>query len=88
MGMSIKVNVSWRLQYLTNGQAVVETEGRTVGECLRNLPGMLDMLCIEQEEIMGPYRVYIKSSNAYTAELGKPVQENDELTIRPFLIGG
>lgn len=88
MAMSIKVNISWRLQYLTNGQAVVETEGRTIGECLRNLAGMWDMLCIEQEEITGPYRVYIKSSNLYTVELGKPVQENDELTIRSFLVGG
>ena len=90
--MGIKVNISRHLQQFTNGQMVVETVGRNVGECLENLeaqfPGIKKRLHVERGELNGPYQIYIKSANSYTAKLDKPVKENDELAIRFTVAGG
>ena len=47
--MGVKVNLHLTLRRYTNGQEVVEVEGKTVGECLRNL--------VERLVIMVPGRV-------------------------------
>lgn len=90
--MSVKINISWHLQQFTNGRMAFETMGGTVGECLENLeaqfPGIKKGLHVEQGELNGPYQIYVKSANSYTAKLNKPVQENDELAIRFTVAGG
>jgi len=90
--MGIKVNISRQLQQFTNGQMMVEAVGRNIGECVESLeaqfPGIKKGLHVEQGELNGPYQIYVKSTNSYTAKLDKPVQENDELAIRFTVAGG
>jgi len=90
--MSIKVKIAWHLKHLTDGQGLVETEGRNVGQCLDNLevrfPGIKEEISARQKELRGLYQIFIKSTNSYTLKLDSPVKKNDELTIQFIVSGG
>ena len=88
--MSVKVILH---PYLTEGgEAQVELEGKTVGECIRNLvarfPAMQTKLFAKPEKLHGYIEILVNAQATFPKELAFPLKDGDEVTILVFLSGG
>ncbi len=88
--MSVKVQLH---PYLTeSAEAQVELEGKTVGECLKNLvkrfPAMQSKLFNKQEKLHGYIEILVNAQSTFPKELAYILNDGDEMTILVFLSGG
>jgi molybdopterin converting factor small subunit len=71
---------------------MVEVEGRTVGDCLKQLvqryPGMKEGLFDKKGKLLNVVEVYVNNESAYPEELAKSVKEGDEIHLILMLSGG
>ena len=90
--MAVKVNIHPLLQSYTDGNAVVEVSGKTVGECLeaviRRFPRLRSSLMDKDGKLLHHIDIYVNSESAYPEELAKAVQDEDELHIIMMVVGG
>ena len=90
--MSVKINVNPILSHLTDGQAVVEANGSTVGQCLKELvarfPELRQWLFGKNGNLRNTVDVYVNLESAYPEELAKPVKDRDELHLIMVIAGG
>jgi len=90
--MRVRVKLPPILQELSGGVETCEVTGRTVGECLKSLevqfPGIKEYLFDRQGRLLRIFGIYLNSDGLYPVELDTPVQDNDEIVILNFLIGG
>jgi molybdopterin converting factor small subunit len=90
--MGVKVNLHLTLREHANGQEMVEVEGNTVGECLRNLvkmfPGLGPNLFDKKGGLNSVVEIYLNLQSAYPNELVKPVKNGDEIHVTMMLAGG
>jgi len=90
--MSIRVNIHPYLYHLTNNQEVVEVDGITVGECLKDLikqfPDIKQVLFDQNGKFINYVNIYINMEDAFPNELAKSVKDGDELHILPIIMGG
>lgn len=90
--MGIKVHTSPLLSQYTNNQRIVEVNGSTVGECLKNLveqfPGLEKVLFNEHGKLLSYLGIYVNEESTYPEELIKPVKDGDELSITLMISGG
>jgi molybdopterin converting factor small subunit len=90
--MSVRVKLPPILQELGRGVETCEVTGRTVGECLKDLeaqfPGIKEYLFDRQGRLLCIFGIYLNSDGLYPVELDIPVQDDDEIVILNFLIGG
>ena len=80
------------LQEFSGGVETLEVNGRTVNECLEKLeaqfPGMRESLLDRQGKLLRVFGIYLNSDGLHPVELDTPVQDNDEIVILNFLMGG
>ena len=91
--MSITVNLHPILYGFTNGVKTVEVNGRTVGECLKQLvalfPGIeKGLFDKENGKLLGTINIWVNMEDAYPEELAKPVKDGDNVHITALLSGG
>lgn len=91
--MSVKINIYYpHLQQLTNNHEVVQVEGGTIGECLRDLvkqfPGVENGIFDENGQLLNYVYLFINGKGGYPTDLAQTVQEGDELAIALLLAGG
>ena len=90
--MSAKVHLHLTLRQHTNGQEVVEAEGATVGECLKdvikNFPGLESALFDKKGKLNNIVEIYLNMQSAYPDELAKRVKDGDQIHITLMLAGG
>ena len=90
--MGVKVNLHLTLRQHANGQETVEVEGKTVGECLRNLverfPGLRPNIFDKKGGLNTIVEIYLNLQSAYPNELVKPVKDGDEIHLTMMLSGG
>ena len=90
--MGIKINIHPILHQFTNGQAVVEVNGDTVGQCLDDLvkqfPGIETGLFGKNGKLLNYVDIYVNLESSYPEELAKPVKDGDELHIILIIAGG
>jgi len=90
--MGIKVHATPLLSQYTNNQRIVEVNGSTVGECLKNLveqfPSIEEVLFNEHGELLGYLDIYVNEESTYPEELIKSVKDGDELSITLMIGGG
>lgn len=90
--MSVKINLHVTLRQHTNGQAVLEEKGATVGECLKNLvakyPGLGPAIFDKKGALNNIVEIYLNMKSAYPNELAKPLKEGDEIHVTMMLAGG
>ena len=90
--MSVKINIPSLFSNLTNGQAVVEVNGSTVGQCLGQLvaqfPQLRKMLFEKDGTLNRIIDIYVNGESAYPEELATPVKAGDELHIVVIISGG
>jgi len=91
--MSVKINLHWHVwQELTNGQAVVEVNGNTTGQCLKRLvqqfPALEKELYDKDGELLGYLTIFVNREPAFPKELTKRVKDGDEIHVVPLVAGG
>ncbi len=79
--------------YLTEGgEARVDLEGRSVGECLKNLvarfPAMQAKLFAKPDKLHGYVEILVNAQPTVPLELAYPLKDGDEVAILVFLSGG
>jgi molybdopterin converting factor small subunit len=90
--MSATINIHQSMRHLTDGRAVVEVRGDTVGECLEYLidqyPDVKTKILDKKGELLNYIDLYVNAESSYPEELKRKVKEGDELTIALMLCGG
>ncbi len=88
--MSVRVDCGPLLSHYTDNQRLVEVEGRTVGECLRQLVERFPRLKLFDKDggLLAYIDIYINAESAYPGELDRPVQDGDEISILLMIDGG
>lgn len=89
--MNVKINIPPFLSHLVNVEAAA-VNGRTVGECLKDLveqfPQLGTQLFTNNGRLFKYLEVYINGKSAYPNELAKQVNDGDELNIVNIICGG
>ncbi len=79
------------MKSFTNNMEVVEVNGSTVGECLKQLvkqfPSMNKQLFSKNGELFEYIIIPVNGESVYPEQLAKPVKDGDELNI-VLIIGG
>jgi len=90
--MSVTINIHPSLYHFTNGQAIVEVSGNTVGQCLddlvRQFPEIKKGLFGKDGKLLNYVDIYVNLESSYPEELAKPVDDGDELYITLMMAGG
>ena len=91
--MSIKLHLHWDTwQRLTNGQATVEVNGNTTGECLKDLvrqfPAIEKELFDKDGKLLEYLSVFVNREIVFPDEMAVPVKDRDELHLIPLIGGG
>lgn len=90
--MSIKVHLPPFFQQLAGGVKVIDTDGNTVGECLKSVgeqyPQLKARLFNEQGKLMKGISIFINRENTLPSELNKPVKDGDTVHIASLIFGG
>jgi len=90
--MSVGINIHQSLRHLTNGKAIVEVDGNTVGSCLNNLvqqfPGIKPKLFDEKGKLLNYVDIYVNLESSYPKELAMPVKDGDKLSVTLIIAGG
>ena len=90
--MSVKVHIHKTHRQFTNGLEIVETQGNTVGECLKDLvrqhPAMGNNVFAKNGKLSSLLEIYVNAESAYPDELAKRVKDGDAIHITLMLSGG
>ncbi|MCX5880220.1 MAG: MoaD/ThiS family protein [Deltaproteobacteria bacterium] len=90
--MAVKVHLHLTLRQFTNGQEIIDVDGTTVGECLKNVvkkyPGMESSLFGKNGKLSNIVEIYVNLQSAYPNELAKQVKDGDEIHVTMMLAGG
>ena len=89
--MTIKISLHQTHRQYTNGKEIIEVEGKTVGECLKDLVKKyppLEKEIFKKGQLNSLIEIYIDGASAYPNELAKPVKEEDEIDLVYMISGG
>ena len=90
--MAVKINLHLTLRQFTNGQEMIEVDGKTVGECLKNMvkkyPAMEPSIFGKNGKLSNIVEIYLNLQSAYPNELARPVKDGDDIHITMMLSGG
>lgn len=91
--MVVKVRIPTPLQKLTNNQAEVAIEGKTVGELIEKLnatyPGFKQRVCDETGKVRRFVNIFLNDEDIrFLSKEATPVKEGDEVSIIPAIAGG
>ena len=91
--MSIKVRIPSPLRNFTQGADVVETDGQSIAEVLKNLSekakGIETRLFKAPEQLNRHVNVYLNDEDIrFLQNLQTPVKAGDEVSIVPAIAGG
>jgi molybdopterin synthase sulfur carrier subunit len=91
--MGVLVRIPTPLRSLTNGQAEISVEGKTVQEVIENLEkthnGIKERICDEQGNLRRFVNLYLNDEDIrFLQSLDTKVREEDGLSIVPAISGG
>ncbi|OGP56563.1 MAG: ThiS family protein [Deltaproteobacteria bacterium RBG_13_49_15] len=90
--MSIEIHIHKTHRQFTDGSEVVQTRGKTVGDCIQDLisqyPGVKSALFDKKGKLINTVEIYLNMQSAYPDELLKPVKNGDKIHIALMLAGG
>ncbi len=91
--MAVKVRIPTPLRSLTEGQAEVAAEGKTVQEMIENLEkrhaGIKERICDENGRLRRFVNLYLNDEDIrFLSDLDTELHEGDTLSIVPAIAGG
>lgn len=89
--MTIEISLHRTHRRYTDGKEIIHVEGRTVGECLRDLVEKyppLEKEIFKSEKLNSLVEVYLNGESAYPNELIKSVKDGDKINLVYMLSSG
>ena len=90
--MTVKMKISPTLYHFAEGQNVVEVNGSTIGECLKDLVAKfpdLEKNLLNQQGVLHEYlEIYVNRVRVNPGSYDGYVKDGDELYIIPVIDGG
>ena len=89
--MTIKISLHTTHRQYTEGKEIIEVEGATVGECLKDLVKKyppLDKEIFKKGQLNSLIEIYIDGASAYPNEMARPVKDGDKIYLVYMLSGG
>jgi molybdopterin converting factor small subunit len=89
--MSIEISLHKTHRRYTDGKEIIEVDGKTVGECLKELVKKypaLDKEIFKNGKLHSLIEVYLNGASAYPNELAKPVNDGDKISLVYMLSSG
>ena len=90
--MSARINLHKTHRGYAGGKEVVDVNGNTVGECLRDLvsqyPEIEKKIFDNKGNLLSVLEIYLNGASAYPDELKKAVKDGDEIHLLTMLAGG
>ena len=90
--MSVEIELSSIFGRFTDNQLTFQVEGRTVGDCLKELfkqyPRLEKLLLNKEGRLQHAYDVYVNGESAYPKEMQKKVKDGDKLNLVFIIYGG
>ncbi len=89
--MTIKISLHQTHRRYTDGKEIIEVEGKTVGECLKELVKKyppLDKEIFKKGKLNSLIDIYIDGASAYPNEMARPVKDGDEISLVYMISGG
>ena len=89
--MTIKISLHTTHRRYTEGKEIIEVEGTTVGECLKDLVKKyppLDKEIFKKGKLNSLIEIYIDGASAYPNEMARPVKDGDKIDLVYILSGG
>jgi molybdopterin converting factor small subunit len=91
--MSVKVKIfHTELQRLINNPDELRVEGKTVGECLRDLvrryPDAERLIFDADGRLLKPFYVFVNHESMFKADFNRPVTDKDELILVALAVAG
>ena len=89
--MTIKISLHTTHRRYTDGKEIIEVEGTTVGECLKDLVKKyppLDKEIFKKGQLNSLIEIYIDGASAYPNEMARPVKDGDKIDLVYMLSGG
>ena len=90
--MTVTLHLHKTHRQFTDGIETLETEGRTIGDCIDRLiqrfPGMQAALFSGRGKLKNQIEIYLNMESAYPDELKKLVADGDDVYITVMLAGG
>ena len=90
--MSIKINLHQTHRQYAGGKEIVDVNGNTVGECLRDLvsqyPELEKEIFDKKGNLLSVLEIYLNGASAYPDELKREVKDGDEIHLLTMLAGG
>jgi len=89
--MSIEISLHRTHRRYTDGKEIIEVEGKTVGECLKELVKKyppLEKEIFKNGKLNSLLEIYLNGESAYPNELAKPVKDGDKISLVYMLSSG
>ena len=89
--MTIKISLHKTHRQYTDGKEIIEVEGKTVEECLKDLVKKyppLDKEIFKQGKLNSLIEIYIDGASAYPNEMARTVKDGDRIDLVYMISGG
>lgn len=90
--MSVQIDVPLPFRYISDGLAVANVNGSTVGECLdsfaEQFPGVKGLLFDKDGILLRYIDVYVNGKSTYPEQLTKKVNNGDKISFFYLIVGG
>ncbi|MFC1967112.1 MoaD/ThiS family protein [Chloroflexota bacterium] len=88
--MSIRIRSGSLLARYTDHKEVIEVEGKTIMESLRNLVAAFPQLKLfdDKGKLLDFYGIYLNNKQVLPKEMAAPVRDGDEIVIVVMVEGG
>ena len=90
--MSVDIEISSIFARYTNNQVNLKAEGKTVGECLRDLarqyPDLKKVILDKNGDLVPSFDVFVNGESTYPDTMTRPVTAGDKLHIVLLVYGG
>ena len=91
--MGVKVRIPAPLQKMTNNQAEVQSQAKSIGELIDNLdknfPGIKGRICDDAGKVRRFINIYVNDEDIrFLEKENTRVKDGDEVSIIPAIAGG
>ena len=90
--VSARINLHKTHRQYAGDKEIVDVNGNTVGECLRDLvsqyPELEKEIFDNKGNLLSVLEIYLNGASAYPDELKKVVKDGDEIHLLTMLAGG
>jgi molybdopterin converting factor small subunit len=90
--VTVRIHLHPEMSFLAGNIEVVEADGSTVGDCIKQLlarhPDLGELVFYKDGQLQTFIEIYVNRKAAYPDELGRKVEDGDEIHLTLTIAGG